>query len=181
MKHQSRCPLSCLLYHLCCVTNPCHPNILLMLLSSERVISEALSPLWLPEHRHLGVSHVIIILLHHLGSFRLYSFLTELAPERVTAHRHLHKLLKQVASIADTCECHLNMSLEVTITVTSALSGGYFFSLAELQTKKTLPGGETVPCCLPLSLSLEGEGGSILPTVSLMKSSRFSQVFHASR
>ena len=99
-----------------------------MLLSSERVISEALSPkthlhtspLWLPEHRHLGVSHVIIILLHHLGSFRLYSFLTELAPERVTAYRHLHKSLKQVASIADTCECHLNMSLEVTITITSA-------------------------------------------------------------
>lgn len=72
------------------------------------------------------------------------------------AHLSPTPSLRQVASIPDTYECHLNMSLVVTVTVSSAPWGGYFFFSLESLTKKTLPGGERE---LPESPGREGEGG----------------------
>lgn len=79
------------------------------------------------------------------------------------------------------------MSLEVTVIVNSAQSGGYFFvSLAELQTKKILPEGRWFPAvrivtALPRAPNPEGEGGSVFPKSFPDEKLPVLEVFHDSR
>lgn len=99
------------------------------------------------------------------------------------AHLSPTPSLRQVASIL-TPECCLNMSPEVTVTVSSAPGEAIFlFSLAEFLTKKTLPGGErAAPCrfqghCAPREPREGGGEGSIPHPVSLMQSLLFFKSF----